>query len=263
MIRFAQIDAFTSEPFSGNPAAVCVMSEARGDQWMQQVAQEMNLSETAFLVRRSDGAYDLRWFTPSVEVALCGHATLASAHALWEGGHLPAEETARFQTKSGLLTAVKSGDWIELDFPATPAAPADPPAGLVEALGATPRYVGKSRFDYVIELESEAAVTGLQPDFARLRTLPVRGVMVTSRASTAGWDFVTRFFAPGSGIDEDPVTGSAHCCLMPYWSEKLGLTELVARQVSPRGGTLRLALHGDRVKLRGQAVTIVTGELRA
>ena len=263
MIRFAQIDAFTSEPFSGNPAAVCVMSEARGDQWMQQVAQEMNLSETAFLVRRSDGAYDLRWFTPSVEVALCGHATLASAHALWEGGHLPGDETARFQTKSGLLTAVKSGDWIELDFPATPAAPADPPAGLIEALGATPRYVGKSRFDYVIELESEAVVTGLQPDFARLRTLPVRGVMVTSRASTPGWDFVTRFFAPGSGIDEDPVTGSAHCCLMPYWSERLRLTELVARQVSPRGGTLRLALHGDRVKLRGQAVTIVTGELRA
>ena len=263
MIHIAQIDAFTAEPFSGNPAAVCVLPDVRDEAWMQHVAGEMNLSETAFLVRRDDGAYDLRWFTPAVEVALCGHATLASAHALWESGRLPAAETARFQTKSGLLTAVKSGDWIELDFPATPSQPADPPPGLIDALGAAPRYLGKSRFDYVIELEDEATVAGLTPDFARLRSLPVRGVMVTSLASTPGWDFVTRFFAPGSGIDEDPVTGSAHCCLMPYWSQKLGRTELVARQLSARGGTLRLTLAGDRVKLRGQAVTILTGELRA
>lgn len=260
-VPIVQVDAFTSEPFSGNPAAVCVLPEARDEQWMQNVAKEMNLSETAFLVRRPDGGYDLRWFTPAVEVALCGHATLASAHTLWEAGHLPPEEIARFHTKSGWLTAARDGDWIELDFPATPEQPAEAPVGLADALGATPRYVGKSRFDYVIELDSEKAVTDLRPDFARLRTLPVRGVMVTSQATTPGWDFVSRFFAPGSGIDEDPVTGSAHCCLTPYWSRKLGRTEFVARQVSERGGTLRLALVGDRVKLRGQAVTVLRGEI--
>jgi PhzF family phenazine biosynthesis protein len=263
LIPLTQVDAFTSEPFAGNPAAVCLLPEARDERWMQNVAREMNLSETAFLVRRPDGAFDLRWFTPAVEVALCGHATLASAHTLWEGGHLPSTETARFQTKSGLLTAARHDDWIELDFPATPEQAAELPAGLADALGATPRYVGKSRFDYLIELDSEGTVAALRPDFSRLRTLPVRGVMVTSQASTPGWDFVSRFFAPGSGIDEDPVTGSAHCCLTPYWSRKLGRTELVARQVSARGGTLRVALAGDRVKLRGQAVTVLRGELSA
>ena len=261
MLKITQVDAFTSEPFSGNPAAVCVLPGARDEAWMQNVAKEMNLAETAFLVRRADGSFDLRWFTPAVEVALCGHATLASAHTLWQDGHLPAAETARFHTKSGLLTAAPLGDWIELDFPATPDTAADPPAELAEALGATPQYVGKSRFDYLVELDSERTVTDLEPDHSRLRTLPVRGVMVTSRATTPGWDFVSRFFAPGSGIDEDPVTGSAHCCLTPYWSRKLGRTEFVARQVSPRGGTLRLALEGDRVKLRGQAVTVLTGQL--
>jgi len=262
MLKITQVDAFTAEPFSGNPAAVCVLPAPRDETWMQNVAKEMNLSETAFLVRRPDGSFDLRWFTPAVEVALCGHATLASAHALWEAGHLLADEIAKLHTKSGILTAARQGDWIELDFPATPETPADPPAGLAEALGATPQYVGKSRFDYLIELDSERTVADLRPDFAGLRALPVRGVMVTSRATTPGWDFVSRFFAPGSGIDEDPVTGSAHCCLTPYWSRKLGRTEFVARQVSPRGGTLRLALEGDRVKLRGQAVTVLTGELR-
>ena len=259
-----QVDAFTAEPFAGNPAAVCLLPAPRGEAWMQHVAAEMNLSETAFLVRRASGdGFDLRWFTPAVEVALCGHATLASAHALWESGALLPSDTARFHTKSGVLTAERIDGWIELNFPATPAAPADLPDGLAEALGVTPRLVAKSRFDYLVEVASEAEVRGLAPDFVRLRSLPVRGIMVTSLASTPGFDFVSRFFAPGSGIDEDPVTGSAHCCLTPYWSQKLGRTSFVARQVSPRGGTLRLTLDGDRVRMRGQAVTVLRGELAA
>jgi PhzF family phenazine biosynthesis protein len=265
-MKLLQIDAFTSEPFAGNPAAVCFLPAPRDEAWMQHVAREMNLSETAFLSRRMDAAghpdgFDLRWFTPTAEVALCGHATLASAHGCWETGELPQGETARFHTKSGLLTAERRGEWIELDFPATPDAPAEPPPALAGALGAKPVYVGKSRFDYLIELGSEAEVRALAPDFARLRALPVRGVMVTSRASTPGFDFVSRFFAPAVGVDEDPVTGSSHCCLTPFWSRRLGKTELTARQLSARGGTLRLRLAGDRVKLGGQAVTVLHGEL--
>jgi len=259
-LPIVQVDAFADRPFGGNPAAVCVLPEARDEAWMQLVAAEMNLSETAFLVRRDDG-FDLRWFTPAVEVALCGHATLASAHALWEGGYLPADEVARFHTKSGVLTATRRGAWIELDFPATPDEPADAPDGLAEALGVTPLYVGKSRFDYLVEIDREDRVRALTPDFSRLRSLPVRGVMVTSRAATPAVDFVSRFFAPAAGVDEDPVTGSAHCCLTPYWSRKLGRTEFIAQQVSARGGTLRLSLDGDRVRMRGQAVTVLRGEL--
>ena len=258
-VPIVQVDAFADAPFTGNPAAVCLLSAAAGADWMQQVAREMNLSETAFLVRRTDG-FDLRWFTPVVEVDLCGHATLASAHVLWEGGHLAATEQARFHTRSGLLTADRHDDGIELDFPATPVASADAPDGLIEALGARPVSVSRSRFDYLIELENEAAVRDLRPDSARLRHLPVRGVIVTSRASTAGWDFVSRFFAPGSGIDEDPVTGSAHCSLTPFWSERLGRSSLVARQLSARGGTLHVRMDGDRVRLRGPAVTVLRGE---
>ncbi len=263
MITITQVDAFTSTPFAGNPAAVCVLPEAREAAWMQNVAREMNLSETAFLVRRADGSFDLRWFTPAIEVALCGHATLASAHALWERGDLGPHDVAEFHTKSGLLTAERQGDWIELNFPATIDEPADPPEGLIEALGAPARYVGRSRFDYLVELDSEPTVTSLRPDFVRLRTLPVRGVIVTSLATSEGVDFVSRFFAPGSGVDEDPVTGSAHCCLTPFWSRRLGRTDFVARQVSPRGGTLHVKLDGDRVRLRGQAITVLRGELLA
>ena len=262
-LPITQVDAFTSRPFEGNPAAVCILPAARDPAWMQHVAREMNLSETAFLVRRQpagDG-FDLRWFTPAVEVDLCGHATLASAHALWESGQLKAGETAQFHTKSGVLTASKLGDWIELNFPATPAVAANAPDGLADALGASPRYVGRSRFDYLIELDSEALVRDLRPDFGRLRQLPVRGVIATSAATTPGWDFVSRFFAPAAGVDEDPVTGSAHCCLTPFWSARLGKTTLLARQVSARGGTLRVTLDGDRVRLAGQAVTVLRGEL--
>ena len=259
-IPLIQVDAFTSEPFSGNPAAVCVLPSPRDAEWMQRVAAEMNLAETAFLVRRGQ-TFDLRWFTPAVEIDLCGHATLASAHALWEMGELAPQTVAEFHTKSGRLTATPQNGWIELDFPATPPAPADLPDGLAAAIGATPRYVGKSPFDYLLELDDERTVQSLKPDFVALASFPVRGVIATSRASSEGIDFVSRFFAPRAGINEDPVTGSAHCCLTPYWSERLGRNAFVARQLSPRGGTLRVSLEGDRVKLRGQAVTVLRGQL--
>jgi PhzF family phenazine biosynthesis protein len=255
-----QVDAFASEPFSGNPAAVCVLTEDRSDRWMQDVAREMNLSETAFLRPGADG-FSLRWFTPTVEVALCGHATLASAHVLWETGRLASSETARFHTLSGLLTAVRRGDWIELDFPATPEQPAEPAPGLLDALGVTPRYVGKTRFDYLIELDDEQAVKRVQPDFGRFGKIGVRGVMVTSLSATSNRDFVSRFFAPGSGVNEDPVTGSAHCCLAPFWGRRLKKDKMIAHQISARGGILRVELAGDRVRLAGQAVTVSRGEL--
>lgn len=255
-MRLLQIDAFTSEAFRGNPAAVCLLDRERPDSWMQNVAAEMNLSETAFLLRADDG-YSLRWFTPAVEVALCGHATLACAHALWEEEQLT---HARFHTKSGLLTATRTADRIELDFPATREVSAQAPPDLLESLGITNAiYIGRNKFDYLVEVASEEEVRALAPDHARLRRIEVRGVIVTSRSND--FDFVSRFFAPGSGIDEDPVTGSAHCCLTPYWSAKLGKTEMTAFQASPRGGVVQVRLDNDRVKLGGNAVTILRGEL--
>jgi predicted PhzF superfamily epimerase YddE/YHI9 len=259
-LNITQIDAFTDKPFAGNPAAVCVLPEARDESWMQAVAREMNLSETAFLARQGDG-FGLRWFTPAVEVDLCGHATLASAHALWEEGHLDPGEQARFYTRSGLLTAERNGSWIEMDFPAKPERRADPPEGLVEGLGASPKYVGKNAFDYIVELDSEETLRELKPNFTVLRQIPVRGIIVTSRA--ADYDFISRFFAPGSGIDEDPVTGSAHCCLGPFWRTRLSKTEFLAYQASARGGVVRVRVEGDRVRLGGQAVTVLRGALLA
>lgn len=264
-LRFVQVDAFTSEPFKGNPAAVCVLTQPIDEARMQNIAREMNLSETAFLNRRPDGSFDLRWFTPAVEVALCGHATLASAHALWEAGQLQANQIAQFHTKSGLLTATHTGDWIELNFPSTPSEPCEAPPEMLEALGVSAKYVGKSKFDYLVEVDSEATVRGATPDFGRLRKLPVRGVMMTAPAAPSSSgpsvDFVSRFFAPGSGIDEDPATGSSHCCLTPYWAGRLGKTEMIAQQLSSRGGVLRVKLDGDRVLLAGQAVTVLKGEI--
>ena len=242
-LPIVQVDAFTDRPFAGNPAAVCILSAPGDERWMQRVAQEMNLSETAFL-RPCDDGYNLRWFTPAIEVALCGHATLASAHVLWEDGHLPPGAEARFHTQSGLLTARRAGAWIEMDFPATPAGSADASAGLAGALGATPVFVGRTRFDYLVEVDSEEAVRTLQPDIAALRALAIRGIIVTARASMPGYDVVSRFFAPGSGVDEDPVTGSAHCCLGPYWAAKLGKNDLVAYQASARGGVMRVRADG-------------------
>jgi PhzF family phenazine biosynthesis protein len=249
-LPIVQVDAFTSQPFAGNPAAVCVLPEPRDPAWMQHVAREMNLAETAFLERTTVG-FNLRWFTPAVEVDLCGHATLASAHVLWETGQVAATEPIRFHTRSGVLTAVRRDDWIELDFPVTPEQPVEAPAGLVEALGVSPRYVGKSRFDYLVELDCEEDVRNVRPDFGRLRAIPARGIIVTSRSSMPGCDFVSRFFAPASGIDEDPVTGSAHSCLVHFWNSRLHKDRFVARQLSERGGLLKVQLDGDRVRLSG------------
>jgi PhzF family phenazine biosynthesis protein len=259
---FSQVDAFTDRPFSGNPAAVCLLPASRDAEWMQLVAAEMNLAETAFLIRRPDG-FGLRWFTPTCEVDLCGHATLASAHALWEDGHLPAGEPARFHTRSGLLTAERRDGTIWLDFPATPAGPIPVPTDLVEGLGAPVRFVGKSSYDYLVELESEASVRALDPDLRRLAGLPARGVIVTAASADPARQFVSRFFAPAAGVPEDPVTGSAHCALGPFWGERLGVTELIGYQASRRGGTVRIRLDGDRVLLGGQAVTVLRGELLA
>jgi PhzF family phenazine biosynthesis protein len=262
-IRIVQVDAFTNKPFAGNPAAVCVLPAAPPEEWMRHVAREMNLSETAFLTPR-DGGYQLRWFTPAVEVDLCGHATVASAHVLWEDGHLPAGRQARFHTRSGLLSAGRRGEWIELDFPAKSVEAAPAPAELLPALGISQAaFVGRNVFDYFVEVDSEETLRGLNPDHSTLRKLPVRGIIVTARSGSGEFDFVSRFFAPGSGIDEDPVTGSSHCALGPYWSERLGKSDLTAFQASARGGVVRVRLQGDRVILAGQAVTVMTGELLA
>jgi len=259
-MRLYHVDAFAEAPFTGNPAAVCVLTGPRGEGWMQAVAQEMNLSETAF-VHPDGAAFGLRWFTPVAEVDMCGHATLATAHVLWEIGSLRPEDDARFNTASGLLSAARRGEEIELDFPARPPEKTEAPPGLADALGATPRFVGRSRADLLVEVDSADVVRGLRPDFAALLELPVRGVMVTSADSSGAYDFISRFFAPAVGVNEDPVTGSSHCCLGPYWGERLGKTRLVAHQASRRGGVVRVRLAGDRVRLGGHAITIVRGEL--
>jgi PhzF family phenazine biosynthesis protein len=259
-LAITQIDAFTHRPFAGNPAAVCLLGEPPEDSWMQLVAREMNLSETAFLLPR-DGAFGLRWFTPTVEVDLCGHATLASAHFLWEQGHLHADQPARFHTRSGLLTAEKQGTWIEMDFPATPAEPDASAVVLESALRIKACYVGRTRFDYLVEASSEEVVRALKPDFEGLGRLKARGVIVTSRASGSDYDYVSRFFAPAFGINEDPVTGSAHCCLGPFWKERLGRDDLIGFQASARGGFVRTRCVGDRVRISGQAVTVLRGQL--
>jgi PhzF family phenazine biosynthesis protein len=259
-VKICQVDAFADQPFAGNPAAVCILPGPVEAEWMQKVAQEMNLSETAFLWRLEDG-FSLRWFTPTVEVELCGHATLASAHILWETRILAWHYEARFHTLSGLLTATRIADGIEMNFPATRQEPAEPPPELIKSLGVEPWYVGRSIFDYLVEVGSEDQVRSLKPDFALLRDIPIRAVIATSRAASPGFDFVSRFFAPSVGIDEDPVTGSAHCCLGPYWAEKLGKSQLFAHQVSARGGSLRVRVDGDRVHIGGQAVTVLRGQL--
>jgi len=259
-IRAFKVDSFTAQPFAGNPAGVCLLTEPRDERWMQAMAREMNLSETAFLLREGDG-FRLRWFTPAVEVELCGHATLASAHVLWEEGVLAPSETARFATRSGELRASRSGDLIELDLPTKPEHPAEPPENLLEALRVKPLYLGRNVFDYLLLLDSEEAVRAVSPDFALLRTVTVRGVIVTAPSARPEFDFVSRFFAPAVGVDEDPVTGSAHCCLGPFWAVRLGKSELVGHQVSARGGVVNVRVAGERVFLGGRAVTVLRGEL--
>lgn len=270
--RVFQVDAFSDRAFAGNPAAVVLLDEeAPGDEaaetgWMQRVAAEMNLSETAF-VRRLPSAedeplFELRWFTPRVEVDLCGHATLAAAHVLRQAAGACGEGGIAFQTRSGILRAMPEGDGWEMDFPATPPRVAEPPRELLDALGTQARYAGRSRFDYLVEVESEEQLRALSPDFSRLARVDARGIIVTSRSANDTCDFLSRFFAPACGIDEDPVTGSAHCCLGPFWAERLGRDTLVGHQASPRGGRVRVRMQGDRVWLGGNAVTVLEGVLK-
>jgi PhzF family phenazine biosynthesis protein len=259
-----QIDAFADRPYTGNPAAVCLLQRERDARWMQAVAAEMNLSETAF-VCPAGSDFGLRWFTPAVEVDLCGHATLAAAHALWSEGLVPGDDAIRFRTRSGVLTAASDGDLIELDFPATPPAGAQEGARQIAdigaALGAEPVHVARSQFDLLAVVGSAETVRSVKPDYRRLREIAARGVIVTSVSDDPRFDFVSRFFAPGVGVDEDPVTGSAHCCLGPYWGERLGKTAMTAFQASPRGGIVHVRLAGQRVLLGGTAVTVFRGEL--
>lgn len=261
MTSLFQVDAFTDTPFHGNPAAVCLLEEERDMEWMQEVAAEMNLSETAF-VRPLEEGYELRWFTPSTEVNLCGHATLATAHILWRTGRLPADIDAHFHTRSGLLTCKRRASGIEMTFPADPTVPLQQDALSADILETPFVSAHRGREDWLVELESEQAVLSCRPNLAGIATLPVRGLMITARGNGDN-DFVSRFFAPGAGIDEDPVTGSAHCTLARYWSERLGKTTMQAWQASPRGGNLEVTVKGDNVLLTGNAVTVFSGELTA
>lgn len=269
-MRIHVVDAFTDRPFAGNPAAVCVLSAPAEPGWMQRVAMEMNLSETAF-PRPLDGDagadFELRWFTPKVEVALCGHATMASAHVLYETGAVPADRPIRFRTlRSGVLTVKRDGGRLAMDFPACPPDKADAPPGLAEALGVTPSWAGRNvQNDVLAVLDDAAAVRSLTPDLPALARIDARGVVVTASetAPDAAHDFVSRFFAPAVGVPEDPVTGSAHCMLAPFWAERLGRTEMLAHQASERGGDVRVTVRGDRVILGGGAVTVLEGTLRA
>ena len=255
-----QVDAFTSQPFTGNPAAVCLLDGEADAPWMQKVAAEMNLAETAFVSPEGDH-FRLRWFTPAVEVDLCGHATLATSHVLWEIGHVATDAPCVYQSKSGELYAKRIGGQIQLDFPAAPAKEMTAPQGMIEALGVPVQFVGMSPFDYMVEVESAEIVRNLHPDMSGLMNLGSRGVIVTSGDESGEFDFVSRFFGPAVGINEDPVTGSAHCTLGPYWMGKLGKHEFNAWQASARGGGMKVTVDGDRVKLLGEAVTVMRGEL--
>lgn len=257
-MKIYQVDAFTDKPFSGNPAGVCILDSKPTDEWMQDIASEMNLAETAFLLKEGDG-YRLRWFTPNSEIDLCGHATLASAHILMEKGYISEGREVNFYTKSGLLTAKSKEGWIQLNFPATPEMRVEAPIELMDALNIDPIYVGKNIFDYIIEVETEDIVRNMKPDFTKLLKVDTRGVIVTARSMD--YDFVSRFFAPEIGVFEDPVTGSSHCCLGPYWKDKLGKDEFTAYQASSRGGELRVKVVEDRVFISGKALTVLEGEI--
>ena len=256
-----QVDSFTAKPFAGNPAAVCLLEEARDPVWMQDVAREMNLSETAFMRRRDDGSWDLRWFTPAIEVDLCGHATLASAHVLWEEKIARPDEPLVFQTRSGALTCHQRADRIEMDFPKRPVTEIDPPSDVIDAVGAKPISTWESAGCYLFEYESAEDIRALTPDPTSMHAIPDLYVCVTAPGGTDGFDFVSRFFAPGAGFDEDPVTGSSHCSLADFWSKRSGRTDFRAFQCSARGGVVFARIEGDRVHIGGQAVTVLRGEL--
>lgn len=259
-VKIYQVDAFTPEPYKGNPAAVCILNEPKEDKWMYNVAEEMSLPETAF-IHKKEGKFNLRWFTPTHEVDLCGHATLASAKVLWATGMVEKTNDIDFYTKSGVLTVRRKKDWIELDFPIEAGKEVEPPTKLIEALEVNPKYVEKNRMDYLIEVDNEDIIKKINPDFRKLKEVDTRGVIVTSKANSERYDFVSRFFAPAIGIDEDPVTGSAHCCLAPYWKKRLNKNEFTAYQASNRGGSLKIRLGKERVYLSGKAVMVLKGEL--
>lgn len=256
------IDAFADRAFAGNPAAVCLLDEPQPEDWMRALAAEMNLAETAFVTPGADGAYGLRWLTPEVEVDLCGHATLAAAHLLYESGQLAAEAEARFDTRSGRLVVRQSGQGYVMDFPATPPSAQAVEDDLATLFGTEPSWTGQSVFDWFLVMPSEAAVRSIAPDHARIAALGARGVIVTARADAdSPYDVVSRFFAPGSGVPEDPVTGSAHCAIGPYWAEQLDQEEVACYQASARGGHVSVRVQGDRVELSGRAVTVYHAEL--
>jgi PhzF family phenazine biosynthesis protein len=259
-LHYFVVDAFTNQPFAGNPAAVVLLDNWRDDARLQQVAMEMNLSETAFLVARSHG-FELRWFTPKVEVDLCGHATLASAMVLSHLGKMADGSSVPFSTRSGELNATRSGEEFQLDFPMKRAEPATPPAGLVEALNVRPIYIGRNQYDFLVELESEPALRAVAPDFKLLAKVNCRGIIITAASEDPRFHFVSRFFAPAAGIDEDPVTGSAHCCLADFWGRRLGKAKMTGYQASRRGGIVQVELRNDRVILGGNAVIVAKGEL--
>lgn len=261
MVKIFHIDAFTNKPFAGNPACVCILSSPRDEEWMQNMAKEMNLSETAFLYRQ-DNSFVLRWFTPVVEVNLCGHATLASAHVLWESNYLKPEEEARFYTKSGLLTALRIGEYIEMNFPVLFVKPGPALPDLAKALGVDIKQIGQTEFFCLVEVESEKVLRNINPNFEMLKTISSGGVIVTSPSDSGQFDFVSRCFAPKEGINEDPVCGSAHCVLAPHWQNKLNKSSFTAYQASSRGGIVHVSINGDRVFLKGEAVTIFKGEVR-
>lgn len=256
------VDAFASRPFQGNPAGVCLLDEPQPEDWMQSVAAEMKHAETAFVSPRDGGGFNLRWFTPSTEVDLCGHATLAAAHVLWEVGMLSEDEEAAFHTKSGTLTCTRHGYGIQMDFPSEPAKKESPTnhTSLLSALGLTSVvWIGTNRMDYLVQVENEQMLRRLDPDMVALTKFKVRGVIVTAKADSSDIDFVSRFFAPAAGVPEDPVTGSAHCCLAPFWAERLDKLDMIGHQCSARGGTVRVALRSDRVLLQGHAITTLVG----
>lgn len=260
-VAYYVVDAFTNRPFAGNPAAVVPLDHWPDDAWLHAVAREMNLSETAYLVPEGAG-YRLRWFTPAVEVDLCGHATLAASRALVELGQLADGAEVVFLTRCGELRAARRGARFELDFPLTPAEPIDPPPALVDALRVAPRQVGRSTLNYaLVEVADEAAVRAAAPDFGRLRETGFWGAIVTARSDDPAYDFVSRFFAPAMGVNEDPVCGSAHCCLADHWGRRLGKAALVGYQASARGGVVYVERRGPRVTLGGEAVLVARGEL--
>lgn len=259
-MKIFQVDSFTSEPFKGNPAAVCILKEEKDDNWMQNVAKEMNLSETAFIYKYRDG-YNLKWFTPACEIDLCGHATLATAHILWEAKYEEKESEIKFYSNSGLLIAKSVSGMIRLDFPLLDITKEEVPVELIDALKIKPTFTGTSGPNFFIEVETEKEVYSLMPDFNSIAKLDKQGVIVTSKSNNNTYDIISRYFAPKEEINEDPVTGSAHCSLANYWMKKLNKNYIKAYQASERGGRIDVEINGDRVYLYGNAITIFRGEL--